>query len=277
MIAPPFDTLALFKLTVTPALVGLASLAARRWGNTVAGLIAGLPLMTAPISVFLAIEQGAAFTVGATTGIFIALAAISLYGLTYTVTARFAPWPIAIATAYAAFFLAAWQLQPLIDGFWPAAAAAYAALFLGIILVPRHRNREQPPRIPWWEIWLRMLATALMIAFVTGSATLFGAKWTGIIAAIPVLATVMATFTHARWGAAAAIRFMRSMMLSLIAFATFFVVVALGLETYGIVKTYAAATVVALIVSPAVAALDRWLAHALAASRPTPPPAETKA
>ncbi len=260
MTAPlPLDLITLFKLTVTPVLVGIASLAARRWGNTVAGLIAGLPLMTAPISVFLALEQGKAFTVDATTGILIALASIAFYAGTYAIAARFAPWPVAITAAYAAFFVAAWQIQPHIETLWQAIACAYGAIVISVLLIPRHRQPETPPRIPWWEIWLRMFATAIMIAFVTATAALFGPTWTGIVATIPVLATVMVTFTHARWGSDAATRFMRSMMLSLIAFTTFFVVVAFALETYGIAATYIAATLVALCVSPGVAALDSAL------------------
>jgi len=263
---PPDVLLTLFKLTVTPLLVGLASLAARRWGNTVAGLIAGLPLMTGPISIFLALEQGPAFTVATTTGILIALTSIAGYSLAYAVAARFAPWPIAILSAYGAFFLTAWLISPLITERWQAIACAYGAICIGIILIPRYRLPETPPRIPWWEIWLRMLATAAMIALVTTTASLLGPTWTGIIATVPVLATVMAMFTHARWGHQAVTRFIRSMMLSMIAFTTFFVIVAYGLERFGIVETYIVATLIALIISPLVASLDRSIAALTTAS-----------
>ena len=257
------DILLVFKLTATPLLVAMASLAARRWGNAVAGLLAGLPLMTGPISVFLTIEQGAQFTVAATTGILIALTSIAFYGLTYALAARVTHWSVAIVAAYAAFFVGAWLIQPLITDLQTAAASAYAAIILGVILIPRQRAPETPPRIPWWEIWFRMLATAAMIALVTTTANLMGPTWTGIIATVPVLATVMVVFTHSRWGSDAAMRFMRSMMLSLIAFATFFVVVGLGLETHGLTNTYVAATAIALIVSPLVATIDRVIAKLL--------------
>jgi hypothetical protein len=49
------------KLVVTPVMVLAASLAARRWGDAVGGWLVGLPLISGPISVFLAIEQGPAF------------------------------------------------------------------------------------------------------------------------------------------------------------------------------------------------------------------------
>ena len=56
------------KLIVTPLVVLLASLAARRWGDAVAGWLVGLPLTSAPVSVFLAIEQGPSFAAQAADG-----------------------------------------------------------------------------------------------------------------------------------------------------------------------------------------------------------------
>lgn len=60
------DTLAL-KITLTPLLIAAASFAQRRWGGAVGGLIAGLPLTSAPVSVFLALEHGPAFAAHAAT------------------------------------------------------------------------------------------------------------------------------------------------------------------------------------------------------------------
>ena len=41
-----------------PVAVALATLAMRRWGPAVVGMLMGLPLMTGPISLFLAVDQG---------------------------------------------------------------------------------------------------------------------------------------------------------------------------------------------------------------------------
>ena len=49
------------KLVLTPLLIAAASLAQRKWGGLAGGLIAGLPLTSAPVSVFLALEHGPAF------------------------------------------------------------------------------------------------------------------------------------------------------------------------------------------------------------------------
>jgi hypothetical protein len=63
----PMSLLAI-KLIVTPLVVLAATLAARRWGDAVGGWLVGLPLTSAPVSVFLAIEQGPAFAAQAADG-----------------------------------------------------------------------------------------------------------------------------------------------------------------------------------------------------------------
>src|SRR5258705_70258 len=61
------DTL-LLKLLVTPLLIGAASLAGRRWGETVSGWFIGLPLSSGPVCWFLALEQGTGFAAAAARG-----------------------------------------------------------------------------------------------------------------------------------------------------------------------------------------------------------------
>src|SRR6266403_1907809 len=58
------DNLAL-KLVLTPALIGTATLAGRRWGQSVGGWLVGLPLTTGPVAFFIALDHGTAFAVAA--------------------------------------------------------------------------------------------------------------------------------------------------------------------------------------------------------------------
>src|SRR5262249_12756510 len=64
---PDMETLVL-KVLVTPALIGGASLAARRWGHQVSGWLVGLPLTSGPIAFFLALERGTSFAAAAAIG-----------------------------------------------------------------------------------------------------------------------------------------------------------------------------------------------------------------
>ncbi len=59
------------KLLIVPAFILLVSLAGRRWGTTVAGILAGMPVVAGPIVVLVALEQGVGF------GIYTATAAVT--------------------------------------------------------------------------------------------------------------------------------------------------------------------------------------------------------
>ena len=54
-------TLLLAKVVLTPLFIAAVTLAGRRWGPAVGGWLAGLPLTSGPVSVFLALEQGPGF------------------------------------------------------------------------------------------------------------------------------------------------------------------------------------------------------------------------
>jgi hypothetical protein len=54
------ETLAL-KLVVTPVLVGVASLAGRKWGSEIGGWLVGIPFTSGPIAFFLALDAGRHF------------------------------------------------------------------------------------------------------------------------------------------------------------------------------------------------------------------------
>ena len=49
------------KLILTPLAITAIALAGRRWGPAVGGWIAGLPLTSGPVSLYLALEQGRTF------------------------------------------------------------------------------------------------------------------------------------------------------------------------------------------------------------------------
>ena len=78
----------LLKLLITPAFIAGATLLARRWGPGAGGTIAGLPLTSAPVSVFLALEQGPAFAAAAAGGTLLGLLSQAALCWTYGAVAR---------------------------------------------------------------------------------------------------------------------------------------------------------------------------------------------
>ena len=124
-------------------------------------------------------------------------------------------------------------------------------------LIPVPETPAGPRSLPWWDIPARMLATAAIVSVIIVSAELVGTTASGIIATFPVIAVVVGSFTHHRWGAASAIRLLRSLLLSLISFTIFFVVVGTLIERHGAVVSFACALAVALAMSASIIAATR--------------------
>ena len=116
----------LLKIAVPPVLVAAMSLAARRWGPTVGGLLMGLPWMTGPILFFLALDKGVEFAVTACTGIQLGVIGIYAFILAYVATSVVARWPVCLVAATVAFAAVAWLVQGQPGS--PLVAAAAAAL-----------------------------------------------------------------------------------------------------------------------------------------------------
>src|SRR5262249_56057578 len=73
--------------------MGVGTLAGRRWGPGVSGWVAGFPLTSGPVSVFLALEQGPGFAAQAAVGTLLGLAAMAGFCLVYSRVAPRAGWP----------------------------------------------------------------------------------------------------------------------------------------------------------------------------------------
>jgi hypothetical protein len=82
----------LVKIVLTPALIAMATMLERRWGPAVGDAVAGLPLTSAPASVFLALEHGSAFAAAAAVGTILGLLSQGALCLVYSRLARLAQW-----------------------------------------------------------------------------------------------------------------------------------------------------------------------------------------
>src|SRR6266566_6664580 len=100
-------TLLLAKLLLTPLLIAAVTLAGRRWGPAVGGWLAGLPLTSGPVSLFLVLEQGPAFAAQAAVGTLAGLVGVGCFCLVYARLARSRSWTLATAGGLAAYLAGA--------------------------------------------------------------------------------------------------------------------------------------------------------------------------
>ena len=245
------SVLLVLKLTVVPALVVSVSLAARRWGPKVAGLLTGLPIVSAPALFFFAVEQGDAFAAEASRAVLMSLFGVAASGVSYAWVARRTPWWVTLPLSWTAFFVTILIAQ---RAQWTALGAllgACVAIAVGHALLPR-ATAKKPAAGPAWDLPLRVAAAMTLVLTVTALAERLGPTLSGALTPFPVAISILLGFSHAQQGAPAAITFMRGFMPGMWSFAAFCFVLSVGIVPLGTWLGFVAATATALAIQGAV-------------------------
>jgi hypothetical protein len=215
-----------------PALVVSVSLAARRWGPKIAGLLTGLPIVTGPALFFFAVEQGDAFAAEAARAVLVSLVGVELSGVAYAWAALRAPWWASLLASWTVFFASVLVVQ---RAGWSANVALVAAcvgLLVSQFSLPRGGATATGPR-PAWDLPFRVFAAMLLVVSVTSLAHRLGPTLSGALTPFPVAVSTLLAFSHAQGGSAAAISFLRGFMPGMWAFTAFCYVLSIGIVPLG--------------------------------------------
>jgi len=247
-----------FKLIITPLLLLAASLAVRRWGESIGGLIVGLPLTSGPVSIFLALQYGPEFAVRATSGSLAGTAAQAAFCLVYCGMAALG-WPAALAGASVVFAGTAVLLQE--SGLARGGLFVIALLSLTFTLYATPGFAAQGGRLrpPWWDLPVRMVLITGLVLGVTLIAPHIGPGASGVVASFPLMATILGVFAHRLAGPQAARQVMRGLVAGLFGFVAFFYVISLLLARHGLFVSYGSAAVCAVALQ--VFALNQMRRH----------------
>lgn len=227
------DPVLVLKLVLVPLLIGGVTLAARRWGPAVGGWLSAFPVITAPILLFVAGQQGVAFAAEATVGTLAAVLANVVFGLGYAWTAVRFPWVLALVAAFVGYFLAVAVVVAWSPSLWVAIPAVAVTLLLAQRWYPEPVASAQVERARN-DIFWRMGAGGVLVLAVTSFSATLGARLSGAFAMFPVMASVLAVFSHRQAGPASAVRLLQGMLMGYYAFSTFCIVLALALPSLGI-------------------------------------------
>ncbi len=247
----------LLKVILTPALIGTASLAGRRWGHSISGWIIALPLTTGPITFFLALTHGASFAATAATGTVAGGLSQAAFALTY---ARLAPrlkWWAALASACLAFAVVTSILNQFTFSLLPLYAAVLLSFIVTLRLLPKEsRSAPVEESIPSrWDIPMRMIIATVFVVLLTAIAPNLGPRLTGLIAPFPLFTATLAAFAHHQHGPNAAVSVLRGLLMGLFSFASFFFTISALIESAGIAIAFTTAVLVVL----AMQSISLWL------------------
>jgi hypothetical protein len=245
-ILTPMTVLAL-KVLLAPLLVVASSLAGRRWGPRVAGILVVLPIVAGPILLILYLDHGSSFAAAAARAATLAIVPLALFALIFAYLSRRHGWLLTLATSWVVVFLADLALSLVAV---PAGVALLLALLAlhGAGALLRRLDRPSPPPVPtpWWDLPARAIATALLVLLVTGLAGLLGPALTGVLAPFPIALSVVCAFTTAQAGHAGVLALLRGIVPGLDGFALFCFLVAVLINRVGAVAAFGLATAAAV-------------------------------
>lgn len=243
----PTVTQLLVKLLLAPSFVVGASLTARRFGPRIGGLVGGLPVVAGPILLAYALAHGKAFAAGAAAGTLLGLVSLIAFVVVYGRLAGTQPWAVSMVCGWFAFglgtaFFSAFEISAGV-----ALGLSALALGAGLLWLP-HPSGTQAPRgaPPSWDLPLRAGCALVLVLTLTAIAGWLGPQLSGLLAPFPIIATVLATFTHAQRGTDEALRLLRGLIAGFGAFALFCFTLAVSLRSLGTGPAFALATTVAL-------------------------------
>lgn len=242
-----YHRMLVFKLLLTPALIGLVSLAGRRWGPAVSGWLVGLPLTSGPVVLFLALDQGTTFASRAAQGTLLGIASVAVFCLAYSWLSMRIGWLGSLLASWAMFFALTAVFEmitlPLIISF----VGVIVCLTAVLILLPASQSESIVANPPQWETLLRMFMATAFVVGLTAIAALVGPQLSGLLTPFPIFASILGAFTHHFQDASAARRLLRGVVTGSYTFGVFFLLIAGMIERWGIAATFVLALIVALL------------------------------
>ncbi len=237
--------LLLLKLSITPAVIAVATLVARRFGPAVGGWLIGLPLTNGPVALFLTLEHGPAFTTHVAKGFVAGISGEVAFVLVYFASVRRGRgWLPSLALASVVYVATGLALDAATRSFLLLLAVAVGALVLGLRVLPRRTVATRPPGR--FELPARMvLATSLVVA-VTALASTLGPGPSGVATTFPLMSSLLAVCVHRADGAAAAIAVYRGLLAGLFALMAFATTLALVLSRLPVAAAFGLAAVLTL-------------------------------
>jgi len=236
------------KLVLTPALIGAASLAGRRWGSAVSGWLIGIPFTSAPIALFLALDPGPAFAARASEAIMAGAISQAVFCIAYAWSSRGAGLAGSLAAAVAGYGVSTVALTYFDVGVGGTFTVVIIVLVVALFVMPdAARTASERVDFPRWDLPARMVVATAFVVALTEAAPLLGPRLSGLLAPFPLYGAVLASFARSVEGADAAVRVVRGLVLGLFAFACFFAVLSVLLER-DVALAFAAAVAVTLVV-----------------------------
>ncbi|MGA0555914.1 hypothetical protein ACO2Q8_04620 [Larkinella sp. VNQ87] len=239
----------LLKVTLMPSVIALITLAIRKWGNKIGGVIGSMPWVAGPILLFFILEQGKPFGIQAIQGVMTGILALISFCFSYSVFSQTRNWPSTLLLAYVFYTVTAVIFYYLQLNLIVSYALVMGCILLALRFFPV--PTAHPPKIRQlpFDIPIRMLITTLFVLIVTGLANVLGPSWSGILTPFPIQTSILAVFSQILQGSYAAITALRGLVMGLLGFTTFLFLQAFFLPEFSVAVSFGLAFLVNALIN----------------------------
>jgi len=217
------------KLILVPVLIWAMTLAGRRWGPAVGGWLSAFPILSAPILFIVALQHGATFAASAALSTLTAVLGNLTFGLCYAWSATRFSWAPSLLAGFTGYFLVVACLYFWSPSLYLAVPVVIAVLLLAPRLYPPTGLSTLDTSKPANDLLWRMGSGVSLVLLVTQFSSALGPQLSGAFAMFPMMAPVLAVFSHRHSGAAYATNLLRGMVLGYYSFSVFCIALVLTL------------------------------------------------
>lgn len=247
-----------------PIVIGCVTLASKKWGNLVGGMIASLPWIAGPVILFFTLEQGVDFTVSSVKGVMIGVIGVLSFSFAYVYAAIKFKWYLSLFFSYLTFLVTTLLLNTVESymnlNVWFVISIVLS--LIGIKAFPKLKKQGSLNQSLKYDIYLRMVIITIFVALITYLAKILGPTWSGILTPFPIITAILAAFTHYTQGAYGTSVILRGMLVGYVGFASFLYLQAILLPHYSIAVSFA----IGLLVNVLLNLLMRYLVQRFASN-----------
>ena len=241
-------TVLALKLLLAPLLVVASSLAGRRWGPRLAGILVVLPIVAGPILLILYLDHDSEFAANAARAATLGIVPLAAFALIFAYLSTRHGWLVILLTSWVTVLVADLALSRIAV---PAGIALLLALLAlhgsGALLRRMHSPPPPAAATPWWDLPARAIATAVLVVLLTGFAAFLGPALTGALAPFPIALSVVCAFAVAQSGHGGVLALLRGIVPGLDGFALFCFLVAVLINRMSATAAFSLATAAAVI------------------------------
>jgi hypothetical protein len=171
---------------LTAVTVAAILMVAQMFGRRIAGVIAGLPLISAPAFIWVAMEQGHAFASQTASGAVAACALMAIFWLAFERVSRSSNAFFALVVSLGVVATLARWISGAEFPLWFTFATALVVCALALKLLPEPSAAKTPTTCSRRTLVLTAVVAGGISAVVSTCASELGSYWSGMVASLPV-------------------------------------------------------------------------------------------